>query len=307
MKKGDEDPVLARVGNTSLLRLRGVEKDAPGCEVWAKAEWENPGGSVKTRPALRMLLDGIRSGALTRERTILDASSGNTAVGYALVGERLGYGVELCVPGNAKPERLEAMRRHGATLVLTDPAEGSDGAILECRRRIREHPGRYFYPDQYGNPSNWLAHHDGTGAEILEQTSGRVTHFVAGMGTSGTVMGVGRRLKEHDPRIVVVGVEPAEELHGLEGMKHMASAIVPPIFEPGRLDKRLFLPTMEGWAMRDRLLAEEGLRVGHSSGAAVAATLRVAREAGRGVFVTVLPDGAGPEGPQGREGREGRG
>ncbi len=285
-----KDPVLSKIGHTPLLRLRAIERDVPGCEIWGKAEWENPGGSVKTRPALRMILDGIASGALARGKTILDASSGNTAVGYALVGERLGYRVELCVPRNAKPERLEAMRRHGATLVLTDPAEGSDGAILECRRRIHERPDLYFYPDQYGNPSNWRAHHDGTGSEILEQTAGRVTHFVAGMGTSGTVMGVGRRLKEHDPRIVVVGVEPAEELHGLEGMKHMASAIVPPIFEPERLDRRLFLPTMEGWAMAERLLRDEGLRVGRSSGAAVAATLRVAREAGRGVFVTVLPD-----------------
>jgi len=235
--------VLDLVGRTPLVRLHRFELETPGVELWAKAEWQNPGGSVKDRAATRMILDGEASGALTTGKIILDATSGNTGIAYAMVGAAKGYRVKLCLPGNASPERKMILRALGTEIVLTDPLEGTDGAIREARRLHAAEPDTYFYPDQYNNDGNWRAHYDTTGPEIIEQTSGRITHFVAGLGTSGTVMGTTRRLHEHHRPIHCVAVEPAEPLHGLEGLKHMATSIVPGIYHEEELDRKIPVPT----------------------------------------------------------------
>lgn len=279
------------VGNTPLLRLRRIERDTPGVEVYAKAEWQNPGGSVKDRPALRMIVEGERSGALVRGLTILDATSGNTGIAYAMIGAARGHRVKLCVPANATHERLRMLHAYGAEVVLTDPLEGSDGAIREARRLVAASPGAYFYPDQYNNDANWRAHYDTTGPEILSQTGGRLTHFVAGLGTSGTFVGVGRRLREAIPHVRLVSVQPDSPLHGLEGLKHMDSAIVPGIYDPSLVDQDVRISTEEAYALVRRLATEEGILAGVSSGAALAASLKVARAAGHGIVVTVFPDG----------------
>ena len=224
--------VLDLIGNTPLVRLSGFERGLRNVELWAKAEWRNPGGSVKDRPAARMILDGERSGALTRDRIILDATSGNTGIAYAMIGAARGYRVRLCVPSNVTPERKRILRAFGAEVVFTDPMEGSDGAILKAKAMYAADPDVYFYPDQYNNPGNWLSHYDTTGPEIFEQTEGRITHFVAGLGTSGTFIGTGRRLRELSPAIRLISVQPDSPLHGLEGLKHMATAIVPGIYDP---------------------------------------------------------------------------
>jgi cysteine synthase B len=284
--------VVDLIGRTPLVRLHRFERETPGVELYAKAEWQNPGGSVKDRAAARMILEGEASGALTHGRTILDATSGNTGIAYATIGAARGYAVTLCVPENASAERKLILRALGATLVCTSPLEGTDGAIREARRMHASDPDRYFYPDQYNNDGNWRAHYDTTGPEIIEQTSGRLTHFVAGLGTSGTFMGTGRRLRAFNPAITLISVQPDGPMHGLEGLKHMASAIVPGIYDPSLADEDLRIDTESAYVMVRRLAREEGLLGGISSGAALAATLIVARRLRAGVVVTVFPDGA---------------
>jgi S-sulfo-L-cysteine synthase (O-acetyl-L-serine-dependent) len=288
--------LLETIGNTPLVRLTAIERDVPGVELYAKAEWMNPGGSVKDRPAARMICEGLKSGALTRQRRILDATSGNTGIAYAMIGAALGYGVTLCVPSNITPERKRILRAYGPELVFTDPLEGSDGAIREARRRFAEQADAVFYPDQYSNDFNWRAHYDTTAPEIWQQTEGRITHFVAGLGTSGTFIGTGRRLRELDGRVTLVSVQPDSPLHGLEGLKHMASALVPKIYDPSLADIDLAVATEAAHAMTRRLAAEEGLLVGISSGANLAGALRVLSRveppAERpAVAVVIFPDG----------------
>lgn len=282
--------VLGLIGRTPLVRLRRFEPD--GIELYAKAEWKNPGGSVKDRAAARMIADGEASGALRPGKIILDATSGNTGIAYAMVGAARGYKVALCLPENASPERKAILRAFGVELVLTNPLEGTDGAIREARRLYAAHPDRYFYPDQYNNDSNWRAHFDTTGPEIVEQTGGRVTHFVAGLGTSGTFVGTSRYLREFNPDIRTISFQPDSPFHGLEGLKHMATAIVPGIYDPTLADEDLRVSTERAYELVRRLAREEGLLVGISSGAALAATLDVASRIRRGVIVTVFPDGA---------------
>ena len=257
-----------------------------------KAEWYNPGGSVKDRPALWMIRDGEKSGLLTPEKIIIDATSGNTGIAYAWIGAALGYKVKLCMPKNASEERKKILRAYGVEVVLTDPGEGSDGAIREARRLYAEDPERYFYPDQYKNPANPRSHYESTAPEIWEQTDGEVTHLVAGLGTSGTFVGTATRLREYNAEIKVISFEPDSPFHGLEGMKHMASAIVPEIYDPTIADQNLGTPTEDAYDMVKRLAREEGILVGISAGAAVATSLRVARELESGVVVTVLCDNA---------------
>jgi cysteine synthase B len=280
------------VGNTPLLELSSISREVPGVRILGKAEWYNPGGSVKDRPALWMIRDGEKSGLLTPEKIIIDATSGNTGIAYAWIGAALGYKVKLCMPKNASEERKKILRAYGVEVVLTDPGEGSDGAIREARRLYAEDPERYFYPDQYKNPANPRSHYESTAPEIWEQTDGEVTHFVAGLGTSGTFVGTATRLREYNPEIKVVSFEPDSPFHGLEGMKHMASAIVPEIYDPTIADQNFGTPTEDAYDMVKRLAREEGILVGISAGGAVATSLRVARELESGVVVTVLCDSA---------------
>ena len=283
--------LLDRIGKTPLLRagrLRGIPR---GVELWAKAEWLNPGGSVKDRPVLRMIEEAERDGRLSAGRTLLDSTSGNAGIAYAMIGAAKGYHVELAVPENVSEERKRIIRAYGAQILFSDPLEGSDGAILLARARLAADPDRYLMLDQYNNPANWRAHYEGTGREILAQTEGRLTHFVAGLGTSGTVMGVGRRLREDAPAVQILAVEPDGPLHGLEGLKHMASSIVPGIYDPAIHHRVLPVQTETAYEMARRLAAEEGWLVGPSAGAAMAAALRHAGDIGEGVIVVVLPDG----------------
>jgi len=259
--------------------------------VYIKAEWFNPGGSVKDRPVLRMIIEAERDGRLTPGKTILDSTSGNAGIAYAMIGAIKGYPVELVVPASASAERKRIIAAYGASIVLSDPLEGSDGAIRVARAMLDAAPERYFKPDQYNNPANWQAHYDTTGVEILEQTEGRITHFVAGLGTTGTVVGAGRRLHEADPGIRVIAIEPDAALHGLEGLKHIASSIVPGIYDPSVHDEKLGVATEAGYAMARRLAREEGLFVGTSTGAAVHAALEVAARLRAGVVVAIAPDG----------------
>jgi cysteine synthase B len=282
--------VVELIGNTPLIRLSSFEAGLRNVQLWAKAEWRNPGGSVKDRPAARMLLDGERSGELTRDKIVLDATSGNTGIAYAMIGASRGYRVRLCVPANVTPERKRILAAYGADIVFTDPMEGSDGAILRAKAMYAAEPDAYFYPDQYNNPGNWRAHYDTTAPEIIDQTDGRLTHFVAGLGTSGTFIGVGRRLREINPSIRLISVQPDSPLHGLEGLKHMATAIVPGIYDPGLADEDLGVSTEEAFDLT-RQLARDGLFVGISSGANLAAALHVARRASDAVIVVVFCDG----------------
>jgi cysteine synthase B len=284
--------VIGLVGRTPMIRLLKFERETPGVEIYAKAEWQNPGGSVKDRAAARMIADGEASGKLRPGLTIVDATSGNTGIAYAMVGAARGYKVKLCLPENASPERKLILRAFGAELILTDPLEGTDGAIREVRRLVAEDPDRYFYPDQYSNESNWRAHYDTTAPEIIEQTGGRLTHFVAGLGTSGTFMGTGRALRRFNPAIKLISFQPDSPFHGLEGLKHMATAMVPAIYDPTLADEDLGVSSEDAYALVRRLAREEGLLVGISSGAALSATLTVARRLQQGVVVTVFPDGA---------------
>jgi cysteine synthase B len=284
------------IGNTPIVRLRSFDRAFPGVEIWAKCEFMNPGGSVKDRAAFQMIKDALASGALTADKEIIDSSSGNTGIAYSLIGGALGYKVTLVLPGNVSWARRKISEAFGTKLVFSSPLEGSDGAIYLCRQMVEATPERYFYPNQYGNESNPRGHYETTGREIWQQTEGRVTHFVAGIGTSGTVMGTGRRLKAYQPSIQVYAVEPDDALHGLEGLKHMGSSLVPDIYHPTELDGVLPVSTDEAWDICERLSTEEGILVGHSSGAAVAGAVRVgkrlAAEGKPGVIVTVFPDRA---------------
>ena len=282
---------LELIGGTPLLDLSHLTGN-PAVRLFAKAEFMNPGGSVKDRPALSMVEDAERRGLFEGGRRLLDATSGNTGIAYAMIGAAKGIPVTLCLPDSASPERKRILRAYGADLRITDPLAGSDGAILEARRLVAEEPDRWAYLDQYGNAENWRAHHRTTGPEIWEQTDGAITHFVTGLGTSGTFMGVGRFLRETAPRVRLISVEPDSPFHGLEGMKHMASAIVPPIYDPALADEARESTTEEAYAMVKRLAREAGLLVGVSAGANVAAALRVGSELQSGTVVTVLCDNA---------------
>jgi len=292
----EETDVLATIGRTPLVRLMHVAADLPGIEIYGKAEYSNPGGSVKDRPALNMILDGERTGKLTPDRIILDATSGNTGIAYAMIAAAKRYRVKLCLPANASLERRRILKAYGAEVVLTDPAEGSDGAIRKCREVYAAAPDLYFYPDQYNNPANWMAHYDNTGPEIIAQTTGAVTHFVSAMGTSGTFMGVTRRLKQEVPGVQCYSAQPSSGFHGLEGLKHMATAIVPGIYDDTLADGNVWLETENAYRMVRRLAKEEGLLVGISSGANVDAALQLGRglhRAGKtAVIVTMLCDSA---------------
>ena len=282
--------IVEAIGHTPLVRLRlpGVPS---GVELWGKCEWLNPGGSVKDRTALSIISEGERTGTLRQGRTIIDSSSGNTAVGLALVGKARGYAVELFMPASVSAERRRLCEAYGAAITLTDAFSGSDGAIAAVREKVAAQPERYFYADQYRNPANPLAHYRTTGPEIWEQTGGRVTHFVAGLGTTGTVVGTGRYLHERNPRVRVVAVEPNEPLHGLEGLKHLPSAIVPDIYEPGVEDEKARVETEDGYRACREALDSDGLLVGHSAGAALWAAREVARSLASGLVVVLLADG----------------
>ena len=285
----------ATVGNTPLIRLRNVTKDLPdGVEVWAKAEYTNPGGSVKDRAALAMILAGERSGELTPEKTIIDATSGNTGIAYAMLGAARRYRVTLALPKNASKARKQILRRFGAEIIETDPLEATDGAQRFVRALVAEDPDKYFYPDQYNNEANWKAHYATTANEIWWQTNGRVTHFVAGLGTTGTFTGTTRRLMELNRQLQAISIQPASPLHGLEGLKHMASSIVPPIYDADLPDEILPVSTEDGWDMSDRVAAEEGLPIGHSTGANIFAAVKLAerlhKQQGGGCVVTIACD-----------------
>jgi cysteine synthase B len=282
--------ILDLVGNTPLIRLRALDRDFPGVEIWAKAEFQNPSGSVKDRAAAAMILGGERDGALTRGKTIIDATSGNTGIAYAAIGAALGYRVALCMPDKGSSERRKILRAHGAETILTDPLEGGDGAIREARRIAASDPNRYFYPDQYNNDRNWRAHFETTGPEILTQTGGSLTHFVAAVGTSGTFVGTGRFLRERKPSVRLIAVHPDSSFHGIEGLKHLESSLVPGIWDAALPDQRLSVTTEAAYAATRRLAREEGLLVGVSSGANVSAALRVADRIGSGMIVTILAD-----------------
>jgi len=286
--------VVEAVGNTPLLKLNKVAASAPSVEVYVKLEFMNPGGSVKDRPALRMMLDAIEDGRLTQDKILIDSTSGNTGVAYSMLGAALGYRVQLVMPKNVTKARKDIARAFGTELIFSDPMEGSDGAIRLVRDIVDKEPDKYFYPDQYNNPSNPLAHYHGTGREILEALGDRITHFVTSLGTSGTAMGTTRRLHEHHRKIHCVAAEPAEALHGLEGLKHMASSIVPGIYDPKLPDEIMPIATDDGWDMADRVAAEEGLHVGHSTGANIFAAVKLAerahKEQGGGCVVTVACD-----------------
>jgi len=287
---GTAASVVDLIGNTPLIRLTNFEAGLRNVELYAKAEWRNPGGSVKDRPAARMIADAERSGELTHDKILLDATSGNTGIAYAMICAARGYRVRLCVPDNVTPERKRILRAFGAEVIFTDPMQGSDGAILKAKALNAADPDRYFYADQYSNPGNWRAHYDTTGPEILEQTGGRITHFVAGLGTSGTFVGVGRRLREVNPAIRLISVQPDSPLHGLEGLKHMETAIVPAIYDSALADEDVRVSTEEAHDLTRRL-AREGFFVGISSGANLAGALRVARESSDAVVVVVFCDG----------------
>lgn len=281
------------IGHTPLIRLRSVERRAGGkVEIWAKCELANPGGSVKDRPAARMITDAIADGRLTPGKILIDSTSGNTGVAYSMLGAALGIPVHLVMPANVSVARKNITQAYGTEIIFSSELEGSDGAIRLVRKLVADDPDRYFFPDQYSNPSNPRAHYDGTGAEILAALGDRITHFATGIGTTGTIMGTGRRLKDENPAIQVVAIEPDDSLHGLEGLKHLPSSIVPAIWQPeGIIDRRMPMPTDEAWDASDLLCREEGIFVGHSAGANVAGACRLAREAGDGaVVVTILPD-----------------
>jgi cysteine synthase B len=282
--------VVEQIGNTPLLRLRDAAIP-PRVEVYAKLEFFNPGGSVKDRPARRMIEDGERAGELIPGKVILDSTSGNTGIAYAMIAAAKGYAVKLAMPANVSRERKAIIAAYGAEVVYTDPGELSDGAILEARRIYEADPDRYFKPDQYNNPSNWHAHRDTTAPEIWEQTQGRITHFVATIGTSGTVMGTGRGLKAFNPAIQIIAAEPADSFHGIEGLKHMESSIVPGIYDESFLDHKVPVDTEDAYDMALRLPIEQGVLVGQSSGGAYWAAIEIARQLEEGVVVTVFCDG----------------
>lgn len=285
------DSVLDLIGDTPLLEIRKVAQDLPaGVRIFAKLEGFNPGGSVKDRPVLKMVQEGIKSGQLKKGKTIIDSTSGNTGIALAMLGAVLRYPVELAMPSNVSAERKYIISAFGAKIIFSDPLEGSDGAIHLCRKILAENPEKYFKPDQYFNPMNSQAHYETTGPEIYRQTKGEITHFIAGIGTGGTIMGAGRFLKERNPKIQVIAAEPDDALHGLEGLKHMASSIVPGIYHEEELDRKIPVSTDDAYTMVYRLSQEEGVLVGQSSGAAMYATLQAARKLRSGTLVTIFPD-----------------
>lgn len=286
--------VLDAVGNTPAVRLDRIGASVPGVEIYLKLEFANPGGSVKDRPALRMVRHALETGAFSEDKILIDATSGNTGVAYSLIGAALGLRVQLVMPSNVTRARKDITQAFGTQLIYSSPMEGSDGAIVKVRELVGKEPDKYFYCDQYSNPQNPMAHYVGTGEEIIDAFGPRITHFVAGLGTSGTVMGTTRRLHEYPRPIHCVAVEPAEALHGLEGLKHMASSIKPGIYDPTVPDEILPVGTEEGWDMTDRLGAEEGLHVGHSTGANVCGAMKIAerlqREKREGCIVAIACD-----------------
>ncbi|WP_029552357.1 cysteine synthase B [Thermocrinis jamiesonii] len=285
--------ILNLVGNTPIVRIKKViPKDvSPKVEIYAKLESFNPGGSVKDRPALSMFLDAISKGLIKEGKTVIDATSGNTGIALAMVGAALGVPVELAMPANVSEERKRIIKAYGAKVYLTDPLEGTDGAILFVRELVSKNPEKYVYLDQYNNPANWKAHFYSTGIEIWHQTGGRITHLVAGIGTGGTIMGTGRRLRVFNPDIQIVGVQPAYPFHGIEGLKHIESSIKPGIFDESFLDRTIFVETEPAYEMTKRLALEEAIFVGQSSGAALFAAIQLAKELEEGVIVVVFPDG----------------
>lgn len=289
-RSGGPASILEQIGNTPLLDLSHLVQ-RPGVELYAKAEWFNPGGSVKDRAALRMIEDAESDGRLTADRIIIDATSGNTGIGYALVGAAKGYQVHLVMPANVTSERKALSRAYGARVIESDPLEGADGAIRLVRQIVAAAPDRYYYPDQYNNDSNWKTHFDTTGPEILRQTGGRVTHFVAGLGTTGTFTGVGRRLKGYNPAIELVSLQPADELQVIEGLKHLETSMVPGIYDARMVDRQVLIEADDAWSMARQLAQQHGLFVGFSAGAAVHGALQVVHELESGVVVTLLPDG----------------
>ena len=287
--------ILDKIGNTPLVRIHQIGREIPSVKsgkvrIFAKVESFNPGGSVKDRPAYRMVQEGLRSGAFTKEKTLIDATSGNTGVAYAMVGAALGLPVELVVPKNVSEQRKRIVEAFGARITYSSPMEGSDGAIRLAKKLHAENPKHYFLPDQYNNEFNPRAHYDTTGVEIWRQTDGQVTHLVAGIGTGGTIMGTGRRLKAFNKNIRVIAIEPDNALHGLEGLKHMASSIVPGIYKESELDDKIPMPTEPAYEMTERLAREEGLVVGHSSGGALVGALKIAEKLKEGTVVTIFPD-----------------
>lgn len=285
------ESILDLIGDTPLLEIRRISEGLPSTvKIFAKLEGFNPGGSVKDRPAWKMVQDGLKSGKLRPGKTILDSTSGNTGIALAMIGSVLGYPVELVIPANVSIERKQIIQAYGAKVTYSDPMEGSDGAIRLCRSILDQAPEKYFKPDQYFNPMNPEAHYENTGPEIYRQTEGKITHFVAGIGTGGTIMGAGRYLKEINPQIQIIAVEPDDALHGLEGLKHMASSMVPGIYHEEELDGKTPVSTEDAYAMVYRLSQEEGILVGQSSGAALFAALRLARKIRLGTIVTIFPD-----------------
>ncbi len=282
--------IMEQIGNTPLLALSRIVPTNSQVEIFAKAEWFNPGGSVKDRAACFMIARAIKEGKLTKDKIIIDATSGNTGIGYSLIAAFLGYKITLCIPANASIERIRLLKAYGANLILTDPLEGMDEAILTAKSMNKENPGLYFYPDQYNNDANWLAHYYTTGKEIWEQTKGNVTHFISGIGTGGTFTGVSRRLKHEKPEVSSVSVQPDSPFHGLEGLKHLDSSIIPGIYDPSLVDLNFSITTDEAQTMTKRLAREEGVLVGLSSGAVLAASLKLADQIEKGVIVTVFPD-----------------
>ena len=289
--------LLASIGNTSLTQLVHITSHLPeNIQIWVKMENRNPGGSIKDRPALQMILDGVESGQLRHGKTILDSTSGNTGIALAMIGSLINYPVELCIPENVSKERKDRLNAHGAKIFYTSPMEGSDGAIIDARERFEKNHHKYFKPDQYGNPSNPKAHYLNTGPEIWEQTQGQITHFVATLGTTGTIMGTGRYLKEKNQNIKIIAAEPDDAFHGLEGLKHMESSIVPPIFDREKLDETIPIPTEPSYEMSRMLARKEGHFVGQSAGGAVWASLclaeRLADEGTKNaLIITILCDG----------------
>ncbi|HEX5481126.1 MAG TPA: cysteine synthase family protein [Terriglobia bacterium] len=284
---GPQD-ILSLIGNTPLLRFHRIT--FPGVEIYAKAEWENPGGSVKDRPAKNIILEAERAGLMSEDKILIDSTSGNTGIAYAMICAARGYRLKICMPSNVSIERKQILAAYGAEILYTDPMEGSDGAIRRVREMAAEHPELYFYANQYDNPANWRAHYETTAPEIFDQTEGRITHFVAGLGTSGTFVGSSRRLKELNPAIRCISFQPDSAFHGLEGLKHMDSAILPGIYDPTLADENLDISTEEAYAMTRRLAQEEGLLVGVSAGAAMVASLKVAEKIRHGVIVTIFSD-----------------
>jgi len=284
---------LDRVGNTPLLRLERISADLPDVEILGKAEWYNPGGSVKDRAASNIIAEAQRTGKLTPGKILLDSTSGNTGIAYAMIGAAQGIPITLCMPENVSPERKRILQAYGANIIYTDPGDGSDGAIRMARELHAKHPDLYYYADQYSNDANWQAHYHGTAKEIWQQTEGRITHFVAILGTSGTFVGTARRLKELNPHVRCISLQPDSAFHGIEGTKHMASAIVPKIYDPKLADEDLEIATEDAYRMAKRLAREEGLLVGISAAAAVVGSLRVAQGRKKGqpaVIVTILCD-----------------